>query len=104
MTADPLQSGPEQERALFQAFLQLARDRNVDAVLGAAVNIIVNAIRQMEPTRARAEFRFNGLFGQAKELLISRHYDSVTGKRRTIFPFTQQVVMPVHHEDDEARG
>jgi predicted ATPase len=104
MNADPLLGLPEQERALFEQFKQAAAGKNVDAVIGAALNILINVLRQMEPTRAEAEARFDMLFGRAKTLLIDRHYDSVTGKRKTIFPFTQVVKMAYHHEDDEIRG
>jgi hypothetical protein len=101
---DPLIGLPEQERALFDAFRQAAAGKNVDAVIGASLNMLINVIRQMEPTRKEAEARFDMLFGRAKTLLIDKHYDSVTGKRRTVFPFTQVVSMPHHHEDDQIRG
>jgi hypothetical protein len=101
---DPLQQGPEQERMLFEAFQKLATGRNADAVTGAAINILINAIRQMEPTKMEAEARWDMLFGRGKTLLLDRHYDSVTGRRRTVFPFTQVVTMPFHNADDEVHG
>jgi hypothetical protein len=104
MNPDPLLGLPEQERMLFELFKQAAAGKNVDAVIGAALNILINVLRQMEPTRNEAEARFDMLFGKAKTLLLDRHYDSVTGKRKTIFPFTQQVKMPLHWEDDVVRG
>lgn len=104
MNADPLLGLPEQERLLFDAFKQASAGKNVDAVLGAALNIVINTIRQMESTRAEAEARYDALFGRAKTLLLERNYDSVTGRRRTIFPFTQQMRMPFHNADDEVRG
>jgi predicted ATPase len=104
MNPDPLLGLPEQERLLFNAFKQASAGKNVDAVLGAALNIVINTIRQIEPTRKEAEARYDALFGRAKTLLIDRHYDSVTGKRKTIFPFTQVVRAAYHHEDDEVQG
>lgn len=104
MSHDPFIGLPEQEKALFNAFKQAAAGKNVDAVIGAAINILVNVLRQMEPTRKEAEARFDMLFGRAKTLLLDRHYDSVTGKRKTIFPFTQVIKMPLHDADDEVRG
>ena len=101
---DPLLGLPEQERMLFEKFKQLSAGKNVDAVFGAAINILVNAIRQMEPTRKEAEARWDMLFGQGKTILLERHYDSVTGRRKTIFPFTQVINMPIHNSDDEVRG
>jgi hypothetical protein len=104
MNLDPLKGLPEQERALFEIFKQASAGKNVDAVIGASINLLVNVLRQMEPTRKEAEARWDMLFGKGKTLLIDRHYDSVTGKRKTIFPFTQVVKMAYHHEDDEVRG
>lgn len=101
---DPLLGLPEQERQLFNSFTAASAGKNADAVLGAALNIIINAIRQLEPTRKEAEARYDALFGRAKSLLLENHYDSVTGKRRTVFPFTQVVKMPHHFEDDIVRG
>jgi predicted ATPase len=104
MSTDPLLGLPEQERLLFDAFRKVSAGKNVDAVLGAAVNIVINAIRQMEALRAGAEGRYDALFGRGKTLLLDRHYDSVTGKRRTVFPFTQVVKAAYHEEDDLIRG
>jgi hypothetical protein len=104
MNPDPLQGLPEQERALFDAFRKAAAGKNVDAVIGASINMLINVIRQMEPTRKEAEARWDMLFGRGKTLLLDRHYDLVTGRRKTIFPFTQQVKMPLHWEDDTIRG
>ena len=104
MNPDPLLGLPEQERLLFEAFKQAAAGKNVDAVIGASINILINVLRQMEPTRAEAEARYDMLMGRGKSLLLERHYDSVTGKRKTIFPFTQQVSMPLHWEDDTVKG
>lgn len=101
---DPLKGLPDQERALFDQFRQASAGKNVDAVIGAAINILINVLRQMEPTRKEAEARWDMLFGRGKTLLLERNYDSVTGRRKTIFPFTQVVKMAYHHEDDEARG
>jgi len=104
MSLDPLKGPPDQEHALFEQFKQASAGKNVDAVFGAAINILVNAIRQMEPSRKEAEARWDMLFGLGKTLLLDKHYDSVTGKRKTIFPFTQVIRMPMHDADDEVRG
>jgi hypothetical protein len=93
MTDDPLLNLPEQERLVFEAFTQAATGRNYDAVVGAAINILINVIRQTEPTRADAEAHWNELVGRGKTLLLDNHYDSVTGKRRNVFPHTQVVRM-----------
>lgn len=97
---DPFhKSGPEQQKELFENFCKAANGRSTEVALGAAVNVIVNAIRQTCPTRALAEQRYDEIFGQNKSLLF-QHYDSVTGRRRSIFPFTQVIEMPLHKEKD----
>jgi hypothetical protein len=101
MNLDPLKGLPDQERALFEVFKNASAGKNVDAVIGASINMLINVIRQMEPTRAEAEARWDMLFGRGKTLLIDRHYDAVTGRRKTIFPFTQQIRAAYHEEDTE---
>jgi predicted ATPase len=93
MTDDPLLNLPEQERLVFEAFTRVATGRDYEAVVGAAVNVLINVIRQTEPTRADAEAHWNELVGRGKTLLLDHHYDSVTGKRRNVFPHTQVVRM-----------
>jgi predicted ATPase len=104
MSLDPLLKLPEQERLLFEVFKKASAGKNVDAVIGAAINILINVMRQTEPLRAGAEARWDMYFGRGKTLLLDNHYDSVTGKRKTIFPFTQVVKMAYHEEDDVIRG
>jgi hypothetical protein len=87
---DPLlKSGPERQRALFDAFKTTADKCSVEDVAGAAVNLIINAVRQAHSNRTQAEAHFNELFGRAKSLLLE-HYDA-NGKRRNVFPFTQVI-------------
>lgn len=100
-SADPLLGLPEQERMLFEVFGRACAGKNVDAVYGAAINILINAIRQMEGTRREAEARWDELFGRGKSLLLDRHYDVVTGRRRNVFAHTQVINFPLHIEDDE---
>jgi hypothetical protein len=95
MSDDPLLNLIDQERLLFEAFKQAAIDRDYDVVVGAAINVIVNAIRQAEPTRTDAEAHWNEMVGRGKTLLLDHHYDSVTGKRRNVFPYTQTIHMPL---------
>src|SRR5262245_38329085 len=97
---DPLGSLRGQEEMLFRVFGSAATGKNADAVMGAAINIIANCIRQNYPLRKDAEAKITELFGKAAQLLLANHYDSVTGKRRTVHPFTQIVRMAYHMEDD----
>ena len=103
MVDDPLRSLQGQEKLLFEVFAQAASGRNLDAVMGAAVNVIINAIRQSVAKRSDAEIKLDELFGRTKTLLLDAHYDSVTGLRRNVFPHDQVISMPHHFEDDRIR-
>ena len=100
---DPmLKSGPEAERKLFEALARCATTFQLPRkiVAGAAANVIVGAIRQEISTRKEAEEYFDEVFGRTKALLL-QHYDSVTGKRRNVFPFTQTVEVPLTVDQDK---
>lgn len=100
MLNDPLRSQQGQEEMLFRLFVQVATGKNADAVMGAAINIIMNAIRQNYVTRDAAEQKMSELFGRAAQMLLANSYDSVTGKRRSVVPHTQVVRMAFHADDD----
>jgi hypothetical protein len=100
MVVDPLRSLEGQEKLLFDHFTAMATGKNLDAVMGAAINVLINAIRQTYPKRVDAEAKISELFGRAAQLLLANHYDSVTGLRRNVFPHTQVVRMAYHIEDD----
>lgn len=91
---DPLhKAGPNYQKELFRQFSQLANGFSAEDVIGATMNMLVNCVRQTNSTRASAESRWNDWTERFKEILLSRHYDSVTGKRRNVFPFEQFVKM-----------
>jgi hypothetical protein len=100
VVSDPLRSQQGQEKLLFDLFAQVSIGKNADAVMGAAINMIMNAIRQNYPTRDAAEQKIDELFGRGKSLLLANHYDSTTGRRRSVIPHTQIVRMAYHMEDD----
>ena len=100
MVTDPLKNLPGQERRLFQIFTQASVAAPLDAVMGAAINLLINAIRQNYATRADAEAKIDELFGRGKQMLLANHYDSTTGRRRTVIPHTQIVRMPYHMDED----
>lgn len=81
-------------RKIYEAFNLIALGKDNNAVLDAALNIMVNVMRQQEASRSLAEARWNLLFARGKTLLLEKHYDSVTGKRRNVLPSTQVVQMP----------
>jgi acyl carrier protein phosphodiesterase len=93
-TKDPLRkSGPEAEQELFRALGRACNDFPRDVVLGAAMNLIVNAIRQEHAGRNAACNAFDEVMARTKAVLLDKHYDEM-GKRRNVFPF-HQVIEPM---------
>lgn len=90
---DPLRkSGPDQQRELFNMFCKVANGFSTEEVMGAAMNLLVNGLRQAHPTQAAALSRLDELGAGARALLAS-HYDML-GRRRNIFPFHQTIEVP----------
>jgi hypothetical protein len=100
MVSDPLKNLPQNEKLLFDVITRASIGMPLDAVMGAAVNVLINAIRQNYPLRKDAEQKFDELFGRGKQMLLANHYDAVTGRRRTVIPHTQVVRMAYHMEDE----
>jgi hypothetical protein len=92
---DPLQMEGIAKEVFEQTILRCQGLPN-DLVYNIAINILVNAIRMTVSERKQAEALIDDLYGRTKTLLLEYHYDSVTGKRRTLFPFTQKVEAPFH--------
>lgn len=93
-TKDPLAiATPDYQRELFGRFSKAADGFSAEDAIGAAVNVLINAIRQSQPTRGQAEVRFNELFGRSKQVLLD-HYDSI-GRKRGIFPYDQVISVPM---------
>ena len=90
---DPLQQTTDAGRTLFHKVCDAANGFPEDAVFNAAVNLMLNVIRQRHPTRAGAEKEIDALMGRAKALLLDQHYE-VSGKRRNVFPFNQTIRVP----------
>jgi hypothetical protein len=91
---DPLhKAGPNNQKELFRQFSQVANGFSIEDVVGATMNMLVNSVRQSNSTRASAESRWNDWTERFKEILLNRHYDSVTGKRRNVFPYEQFIQM-----------
>lgn len=96
---DPmLKAGPDQQRELFTQFAQLASGFSTEDVIGSAMNLLVNAIRQSQPKQKGALDRLDQLNTKTRELLAA-HYD-VIGNRRNVFPFHQ--VIQMGHFDSRA--
>jgi hypothetical protein len=91
---DPLLNvSSEAQKILFDKFKEQARGFPIDVVLGAAINVVVNALRQTYSTRDAAGKRLDEIASNTKGILYS-HYDSF-GRKKGIFPFNQNIVMPL---------
>lgn len=91
---DPLhKSGPEGEKELFRALSEAANGYPAELVVGAAANVLVNAIRQSQPTRSGAADALDRLVARIRGLLLGQHYDAL-GNRRNVFPFHQVIEAP----------
>lgn len=89
---DPLKQTPEPQRELFDAFCKVAHGFSAEQVAGAAVNLVVNALRQSHPTLRGATGSFDQIVERTRAMIAS-HYDGL-GKRRNVFPFHQIIEVP----------
>jgi hypothetical protein len=80
--------------ALFSALSAVCTGHPYDEVLSAAMNVVLNAVRQNTGHRNGAIERMNELFGRGMNALME-HYDPTTGRRRSVVPF-DQVISPQH--------
>lgn len=94
---DPLQSSaPDVSLELFRMMGKLAAGRPVEAIVNAASNLLINAVRQNAVDWRRAEVIFDEVYGRSKQLL-KNHYDT-QGRKKGIFPY-DQVIRPDHYVD-----
>lgn len=84
---------PDRQRELFKRFAESANGFSTEDVIGAAANVLVNALRQAHGSRQSAEKSFDELFGRTKQILVE-HYDTI-GRKRGIFPFNQTIEVPL---------
>jgi hypothetical protein len=98
---DPLRNVPDAQRELFTRLSNACEGFTAQDVVGAAGNLILNAMRQQFSTRDKAEISFNEIFGKVKQLLMN-HYD-VTGRKRGIFPYDQVIDVPHFNFKDKAK-
>lgn len=98
---DPLKTlSDENVIKLMKAWGRVATGAPYDLVIGASVNMFVNALRQVYNSRREAEARFDEVTAKMKGALMS-HYDPVTGVRRgSIFPFDQTLKVPLFVDKD----
>lgn len=93
---DPLKDKnlvPDRARELFEIMSKACDGFSAGDVLAASINMVVNCVRQSKPTRMQAEQLFDRVTGEAKHMLLERHYHG-DGSRRNIFPHVQHVNVP----------
>lgn len=88
------------DKELLKRFSEVAHNFGSDAVIIAATSIFLSAIRQVYPTRAEAEKRFDEAVGKTKQTLMNC-YDGATGKRLNIFPHAQTMYPALAQADDK---
>jgi hypothetical protein len=92
---DPLRNtGPRSQESLFRSMSALGAGFDSEQVVGAAMNVVLNALRQKHATSKAAEREFDELIARSKGVLLDQHYDGL-GKRRNVFPFAQVIEMPL---------
>lgn len=97
---DPLiTSLSSHQQALKDQLQQVCSGKPTDIVLGAAINLVCNAVRQSYHKRERAEARFDELVGKAKAMLLD-HYDRSNGRAFGAFPYDQTIHMPTVTDRD----
>ena len=88
---DPLRNNYDGARELFERFAAEANGFPAEHAISAALNVLINAIRQAQPRQALALNVFDECATKARASL-AEHYQA-TGERRNIFPF-HQVIEP----------
>lgn len=99
---DPLKNFQDgNQRELFVTLRNACHGRSLNEVVGAAINLVVNALRQECHQLRDVEQRWDEVVGRAKGLLLE-HYDTSRGVRKDgVFPFDQTVQMPHHIDPDK---
>lgn len=98
---DPLTTGPDQVRVLFDRFGDAAHGFSHQEVASACMNIILNAIRQTYPTLRGADESLTRLLEQGRSQLGDHYFPG--GKRRSVFPFHQKIDIPFLGKVDEQK-
>jgi hypothetical protein len=91
--ADPLKDCDETRRELFGRFSKASNGFSQRDVIYAAVNLILNAVRQSCMKQKDAEAMLDEMMAHAKRTLLDQHYFP-SGMRRNVFPFHQTIEAP----------
>ena len=89
---DPLTKCPEPSRELHIRFGKIADGFNADDVMNAALNVMINVIRQTNPRKRDADQMVDRLMAKARQALDNHYYPN--GTRRSVFPFHQIIEVP----------
>lgn len=78
----------KEERELIAAFGQLATGYDYDKVIGAAANILLNALRQSHKKLGEAEEQLTEIETRMRDALRTHHYhpDGTRNDRRIVLP------------------
>jgi hypothetical protein len=94
---DPLTQVPDHARLLFERFAAASEGFPADAVAGAALNLLINALRQRHGTWQQAEQAFDEYLGKSKQILKDCY--GMSGRRNGIFPFDQTIAIDLLDEN-----
>lgn len=101
---DPLATASsEQQKRLFTQMAKASAGHSVEEVMGAALNVIVNAIRQTYPSRDKAMLVADEKSAKLKELLAA-NYTRTGGRLQGAYPFNQTIHADHHIDKDAIRG
>jgi hypothetical protein len=100
---DPLaKAGPDQQRELFTRFCSAANGFQAEDVIGAAINVLVNALRQAHTTRDKAMVAADEKAAKIKELLAANYTSA--GRVKGVFPYNQTIELEHFIDRDTVRG
>jgi hypothetical protein len=89
---DPITKGAEPARELLYRFGRIADGFNADHVVDAALNIVINQLRQIYPNKKDAGEAVDRLIAKTRQALDEHYF--ANGARRSIFPFHQVIEVP----------
>lgn len=87
---DPLKQGPQAGRILAERFSKEANGFSREHVTDAAWSVMLDNVRQSCATREQAHAKLSEMAARMHAIL-DEHYDSVTGRRRSIFAYDQNI-------------
>lgn len=91
--ADPIvQRTDAAARELLGRFGKAAHDFSYGAIVAAALNLLVNGLRQAHDRRDAALARYDQLAAEGRAKLADS-FDAA-GRRRNVFPYDQRVEVP----------